>query len=169
MNTDAMWDPGFRKALTMRLDACVYGILLAVYFSQFKDVIKRLRFVLLIIAAALYVACIFIRIQFPESYFYHVLYFTFIPLAFTFALPFFYFMSIPGNFTHRKFTQISLIAFAFYLIHLSPLMDLFLLLPNGGNLFRDICVLIAYTITTAMLSILWYKYIELPFTNLRDR
>ncbi|MFM2016978.1 MAG: hypothetical protein RL007_634 [Bacteroidota bacterium] len=48
-------------------------------------------------------------------------------------------------------------------------MDLFLLLPNGGNLFRDICVLIAYTITTAMLSILWYKYIELPFTNLRDR
>ncbi|MFM2016979.1 MAG: O-acetyltransferase OatA [Bacteroidota bacterium] len=114
MNTDAMWDPGFRKALTMRLDACVYGILLAVYFSQFKDVIKRLRFVLLIIAAALYVACIFIRIQFPESYFYHVLYFTFIPLAFTFALPFFYFMSIPGNFTHRKFTQISLIAFAFY-------------------------------------------------------
>ncbi len=165
----AMWDPGFRKVLTMRLDACVYGIILSVVFSFAHDAIKRLQFVLLFIGAALYIACIFVRIQFPESYFYHVLYFTFIPLAFTFALPFFYFIRTPGNFTHRLFTQISLIAFAFYLLHLSPLMDLFLLLPNGEHLFRDICVLVAYVITTALTSILWYKYIELPFTNLRDQ
>lgn len=168
-NSDAMWDPGFRKVLTMRLDVCVYGILLAVCFSQFKDTIKRLRFVLMFLGAALYVVCIFIRIQFPESYFYHVLYFTFIPLAFTFALPFFYYLRIPGNFTHRLFTQISLIAFSFYLLHLSPLMDLFLLLPNGGNLLRDILTLVTYTTTTAIIAIVWYKYIELPFTNLRDR
>jgi peptidoglycan/LPS O-acetylase OafA/YrhL len=154
-NTDAMWDSGFRKVLSMRLDACVYGILLAVYFSQFTDTIKRLRFVLVLTGAALYVVCIFIRIHFPESYFYHVLYF--------------YFLRIPGNFAHRVITQISLVAFSFYLLHLSPLMDLFLLLPNGGNLLRDICVLIAYAITTALISALWYKYIELPFTNLRDR
>jgi peptidoglycan/LPS O-acetylase OafA/YrhL len=168
-NADYMWDPGFRKALITRLDASVYGVILAVSFSLFQETIKRMRLLLILIGAAIYILCIAVRIQAPESYFYHVLYFTFIPLSFTLAMPYFYWMQVPGKFTHQLFTQMSLIAFAFYLLHLSPLMDLFLLLPNGENLFRDICVLIAYTITTALLSILWYKYIELPFTNLRDR
>jgi len=169
LNTDSLWDPGFRKSLIMRLDTCVYGILLAVGFSWFQEAIKRMRYVLLLIGAAIYIVCIAIRIQYPESYYYHVLYFTFIPLSFTFALPFFYWMRIPGNFAHRLFTQMSLISFAFYLLHLSPLMDLFLLLPTGGNLTRDILILIAYTFTISLLSIAWYKHIELPFTNLRDR
>lgn len=163
------WDTVLRKSILTRLDSSIYGVIFAVIMHYYRETLKRLRYLLLIAGMMMYTVCIAFRILQPDGVFYSTLYFNFIPVSFVLSIPYFYWMKAPGNLFIVFFTTASLICFSFYLFHLTPLMDLFLMLTTGRNLSADFLIFIGYIICAGIFSILWYKYVELPFTNLRER
>lgn len=166
---DFHWDANMRKSLFTRLDCSIYGVLLSVFSYRHKQAFANYRYILFLIGAAIYALCTVLRIKNPDGYFNNVLLFTFIPLSFSLAIPFFFHLQAKNKFLLRTYTAISLVSFAVYLIHLSPLLELFDRITLKNDLLFDFGICLIYLVTTGFIGTLWYKYIELPFTNLRDR
>jgi peptidoglycan/LPS O-acetylase OafA/YrhL len=169
LETDFHWDSNMRKSLFTRLDCSIYGVLISVYFHRQKQAFEKNRFILLFVGLIIYTICTIARIKNPDGYLNNVLLFSFIPLSFSLAIPFFFHLQTTNRFLIRTFTCISLVSFAVYLIHLSPLLELFDRITLQKDLFFDFGAAVIYLTLTGIIGVLWYKYIEQPITNLRDR
>lgn len=163
------WDVVMRKSLLTRIDCSVYGVLMALFFYKSKERFIKNKNWLLIIGLLLYGISICFRILYPEGFYYNVLYFTFIPFAFALSIPFFYCIKKGTNFLFTLFTFLSLITFAFYLFHLSPIMEVFLMFTKEKTLFFTLLAYVLYLLVLFSVATVWYRYVEKPITDLRDR
>ncbi|MBL0327996.1 MAG: acyltransferase family protein [Bacteroidetes bacterium] len=162
------WDTVMRKSLLTRIDCSIYGVLMALFFYKSKEWFIKYRNWLLILGLLLYAISIYFRILYPEGFYYNVLYFTFIPFAFAVSIPFFYCIKRGSYFVFTLFTFLSLTAFAFYLFHLSPIMEVFLMFTKDRTLPFTLLAYAIYLIVTFSTTSLWYRYVEKPITELRD-
>lgn len=164
------WDAMWRKATIARLDACVYGVLMALAFHKWKELLLKGRIVLMVAGLAMYFVTQYCKYLLPDSYATFVLYFSLIPTSFALMIPFFYGMRIPK----RKnilvtITAISVTSYAVYLFHLSPFNEIAALFKEGASLIVVCGIVAMYLVVTATWSWLWYRYVETPIVKLRDR
>ena len=174
-------DAGIRKVVMFRLDAVMYGVLMA-WLSNFRKAeLDRFKNGLMLLGAA-GIASIFYFItdpqlqitdgsipflRFASDAFLYLL----IPLFFSFWLPF-----VNGIYTIRNrslsrfFAHISKISYSMYLVHFSLLHTLFSFIINRAThvVFVFFLLLVYWAMVIAVSTIL-YKFFELPVTQLRER
>lgn len=170
------WDLIFRKQVISRLDSLMFGILGA-YFSFYHPAkwIKH-KTILLITGIALLLFSKFVADRnFPELGLYNCVFsFTTISLATLFLLPFLTDIKTGKGFFYTTITRISLISYSMYLVNLSLVKNWIIDKINWIGIFNNnyLLVFFKYSIfwsLTILLSILLYKYFELPMMNMRDK
>ncbi|MCU0428758.1 MAG: acyltransferase [Cytophagaceae bacterium] len=163
------WDTVMRKSLLSRIDCSVYGIIIAILFYKKNKWFVDYANHLFVSGVVLHIFSMYFRITSTQGYFYNVIYFTTIPLSFSVMLPALYNLKIQEGLLKTIFTYLSMVSFAFYLFHLSPLIDLFLPLTTGHSAMTVTFIYLLYLIVTFSLATLWYRYVEKPFTDLREK
>ena len=163
-----------RTQVTTRLDSIMFGVLAACikyYLPQLWTKYKALLFALGLSLAAFY----FFHRNDIEVYFIGVFGPTLIALAVAFVLPFLNAIKNGRGIFYTVITYVSLTSYSAYLINLGIVQDILLL--NIKKLFPDALtvelksgiLLILFFGLTFSISILLYKYFELPIMKLRDR
>lgn len=173
-------DAGIRKVVVFRLDALVYGIFMG-YLNLFKaEWLKKWRFKLFIfgLAGAFFTYYLVYKNgiditrtnNYPAKFFADAFLYLWLPFGFSLILP--YANSVhrlPFNRLNLIIEHISKISYAMYLIHYSLLFIPFFSFLQLQNPATVTILYILYWVILLVLSSLFYKYFELPFTNLRDR
>jgi peptidoglycan/LPS O-acetylase OafA/YrhL len=173
-------DEGIRKVVVFRLDAVMYGVIIAYFTKFYPAALHRIRkglFAISILGTAS-IFYLLARYNFafraPSVYPVRVLtngflYF-FLPLFLSFSLPFVAgARDIKNRAARKAITHISKISYSMYLTHYSLLLlALFLPMAHGKTPEIVLCY-VGYWITVLALASLAYKFFELPIMKLRDR
>lgn len=171
------WDLLFRKQVFTRLDSLMFGIIGAYLQYYFSTAWQRFRVLLLWTGLLLFVLLKIIALNglLPVNGLFNCVFsFSITSLATLFLLPFLSNLRTGKGYLFYFFTYISLISYSMYLLNLSVVQ--FWILDNI-NLERfqhipylNVIVMYSlYWILTIFLSIILYKYFEMPIMKLRDR
>jgi peptidoglycan/LPS O-acetylase OafA/YrhL len=164
------WDANIRKAILMRLDAPMYGVVMAWIWNKNRELLLQNKVRCLILGGILYVLTILIkRFIYPESFYSYVLYFTLVPVSFALAIPWFYNFKFSNAVLSKLSTYISLVSYSFYAIHLSPILFLFLHFWQPATIAEASSECIVYLIIAWLFTHILYKYFEKPVMDLRDK
>ncbi len=169
------WDAILRKQVITRLDSLMFGVIAAyIHFYHFKIWINH-KVKLLIIGISLILLNKFVITDFVEinSLYSNVFSFTFISFSTILLLPFLSVLKSGKGILVKPITYISIISYSMYLLNSSVIQWWIITkLPwNLNNETGDIICMINYFVFWALviiLSILMYKYFEIPMTKLRD-
>lgn len=161
------WDADIRKTILTRIDATIYGVLF--YFINLKipHFVKKNRIVLLCIGAILYMSCTLFMKNKISLFFNDVVYYSLIPIFISFIMPFFVHLRLP-YFLEKAFTFQSLASYSIYLIHLPFLTILFKYFKPVSKL-DSLFLMTTSIILSYLIGIFFYKLIEKPLMDLRDK
>lgn len=175
----SQWDNLFRKQVLTRLDSIVFGVFgawLAYYFKSFWIQYKRQFIVLGIALMALHKFLIYYRpdLGFGYNSYYCIWSFSLISLATLLLIPFLSQVKAGSGWVYKAITKISLISYSMYLLNLSLIQEvvfraLYKVFPMDYSDYSPLLYFSMNWIFTILLSILLYKYFEIPTTKLRDR
>lgn len=175
----SQWDNLFRKQVLTRLDSIVFGVFgawLAYYFNSFWNQYKRQFLVLGIAFMALHKFLIYYRpdLGFGYNSYYCIWSFSLISLATLLLIPFLSQVKAGSGWMYKAITKISLISYSMYLLNLSLIQEvvfraLYKVFPMDYSDYSPLLYFSMNWIFTILLSILLYKYFEIPTTKLRDR
>lgn len=170
------WDSIFRKQVFTRLDSLMYGMIGAYFHFYYHEEWVKFRFIFLWIGLFLFLIYKVLAIfhLYPIGGIYHSVFsFSLTSLATLCILPFLSSVKQGKGSVYKFFTVISLISYSMYLVNHSIVHSW--ILGNipfhrissiaNLNIFLKYCSYWFFTIT---LSVLIYKYFELPMMNLRD-
>jgi len=174
-----VWDAQFRKQVVTRLDSIIYGVLGAYVAHYHAAAWVRRRGLLLAAGLALLLlhkVTMFFQMEALEdhAFYYSVFSFVIVSLGTLLLLPWLSQMQLQRGALYRVITLISLISYSMYLVHLSLVQRILVpwsleLLPplsGGGMLIVHYGL---YWLYTVALSVLIYRYFELPAMNMRER
>ena len=161
------WDTQIRKTIIGRLDATIYGVLF--YFIQlhFPKFIKDNKIKLVVIGYSLYLIGTFILAKGYSPFFNNVVYYTFVPFVSCFVLAFFMHLRLSER-IEKAFTFISLASYSIYIIHL-PLLYVIFGLYKPISKSESLLILAGVMLLVNVIGILFYKLVEKPIMNLRDK
>ncbi len=173
-------DISIRKVVVFRLDAVMYGVLFA-YFNYFKkEVLERVKYVLLALSVA-GSAAIYYMIKSPDvnitdphdpklKFLSDAFLYLVIPVTFSLCLPFANSVkSIGENYLARGVQYISKISYSVYLVHYSLVfVPFFYFLKLDSNWVIAGLYLLYWTIVILLSSVI-YRWYEYPIMRLRDR
>ena len=170
------WDLIFRKQVITRLDSLMFGVIGAYinyYFHATWIKYKRLFLILGVVLFFLsnYVFPIYFSLTGAFSC---VLSFSVISLATLFLLPYLSELKSGKGVFYKAITYISITSYSVYLIHLSIVQSWIIYkLPwvayTGNSYLVSLSNCAIYYVLTMALSILLYKYFEVPMTRIRER
>jgi len=164
------WDANIRKAILMRLDVPMYGIIVAWLWHKKRALLQQNKVAILIAGLLLYSGTILIRRFFyPESFYSYVLYFTATPIGLACLIPWFYSFKFSSNLLNKVNTYLSLISYCVYAIHLSPILFLLLHFWKPHTMIEAGIECAIYLTVTWLCAHILYKYFEKPIMDLRDR
>ena len=168
------WDLEFRKQVITRLDSLMYGVIGAFLQFYYREYWLKYKKTLLCLGLFLLIASKFLINSNVSDLYSCVFSFSVTSFAILLLLPFLSdFRGNNAGFTHKSITKISLISYSMYLTHLSVVRVYILraipwdiittnpLIINGIKYFL-------YWFLTIVLSLIIYKYFEVPIMNLRD-
>ena len=172
------WDAVFRKQVITRLDSLMYGMIGAFLQFYYREYWLKYKKSLLCFGLFLFVAIKYLidpNVSF-ESMYYCVFSFSVTSFATLLLLPYLSdFRTNKNGLIYKSITTISLVSYSMYLINLSlvqlwiinkiPWQDLKIL--SKFHLMLIIPYII-YWFLTIFLSMVIYKYYEVPMMNLRD-
>jgi peptidoglycan/LPS O-acetylase OafA/YrhL len=169
----ALWNDSFRTVITMRLDAIIYGVLMAYLKIYLPDFFKQYRYLFVLIGIIILVIAfklVFLSPNFLNAaVFAHTYYFSMVGIGMALMLPYFYYLKIQKIFLIHFFTIISVLSYSIYLINYSLIQHpLIYFIPSDSILYCIIKSIIA-VITTIIISSILYKIVETPFMNLRKK
>lgn len=157
------WDANMRKGLIYRADACVYGILMAGIFYLNKPILLRLKWLLFVAGILMYgVSTLYYVLQY-ESTMNYVFYFTIVPIAFALVIPLFYSIPDTASALVKPVVWLALISYPLYIIHLSPVMEIFVRYITIHSWPQACAALLGYITVCLLFAAVLHKYIELPF------
>lgn len=170
-----VWDKTFRRQVFTQLDSLMFGVIGAYIFYFFKEYWVKFKKVLLVLGILLFLVVRYNWLKFdPLGLFYCVFSFTGNSLATLFLLPYLSTLKSGKGILFKVITYISLISYSIYLIN-SNLMrfiinsiDWTALEQFNGYAFLLVRFFV-YLFLTILISLLLYKYFELPMMNLRDK
>jgi peptidoglycan/LPS O-acetylase OafA/YrhL len=164
------WDIYFRKQVITRLDSIIYGVLGAYLAFYAKEIWLRFKKPLFYIGLALLILTKFFPITNFGSVYVCVFYFSVNAFATLLLIPYLSSVHNGSGAAYKMVTYVSLISYSMYLVNFSIVMVWILgSLPSGGFPYIFIVKYCAFWLLTIVLSILLYKYFEVPTMKLRDR
>lgn len=170
------WDSLLRKQVVTRLDSIMYGIVGSYIYYKFKTFWKKNKIHFLLTGIVLFICIKFNLFGFPKLGLYHcVFYFSAISLATLLLLPFLSDLKNGKGFLFKAITYISLISYSMYLINFILVQKWILGVINWERIEsfdENLFILLRYAsywIITIVLSLLIYKFFEIPMMNLRNR
>jgi peptidoglycan/LPS O-acetylase OafA/YrhL len=170
------WYYLFRMQVVTRLDSLIYGVLGAYIFNFHKGLWSKHKSILFIIGILILVIAKYLEHGANNfgTFYFSVFSFSFISIGTLFLFP--YIMDVkPKNFKIVKVvTTISLISYSLYLVHLSIVRKIVIINIHWASLFDNaklqiIFSYISYWGISMVLSLILYKYFELPILKYRDR
>jgi peptidoglycan/LPS O-acetylase OafA/YrhL len=174
-----VWDAQFRKQVVTRLDSIIYGVLGAYVAHYHPGAWVRRRGLLLAAGLALLLlhkVTMFFQMQAlaDHALYYSVFSFVVVSLGTLLLLPWLSQLQRGHGAFYRVVTLISLISYSMYLVHLSLVQRILVpwslqLLPPLSGSGQVIVHYGLYWLYTVALSVLIYRYFELPAMNLRER
>lgn len=178
------WDAGLRKITLLRLDALMWGVLLAYVKVRHGDFFDRhiRRFLsaglLLLVPALLYLRFIApdisanVAIASGASGVMAALFFSVLPAGFACCLPMLDKLPAVKNArVHRAVTRISVWSYSLYLVHL-PLLYTLLFFSAEYIKTRPVLIGLAaagWLVLALLTAAFNYRFFEKPMTNLRER
>jgi len=183
LTTMLEWDTWYRKQVFTRLDSLMFGVLGAYFYFYYKENWIKHKNILIRIGLILFITAIilntFAKMQIvnPVGFYNSVFSFTLVSLSILLMLPYLNEWKSGGGIIFKTLTYISLISYSMYLLNLTPIIrgvfdhiDWSYFVTIGVNKwFVGGFRYILFWMVTIILSILSYKYIELPFMKLRDK
>lgn len=169
------WDNNFRKTVLTRLDSLMYGVLAAFAHFYYGDHWVKYKYPYFIVGLIIMIVIRLISIYQLHGYgiYFSVFSFSLAAVGTALLLPFLSQLKTGTGFIAKSVTYISLISYSLYLTHLS-LIQLWLIPTlnlsqyfNGNNLM--LAQIFVYWTASIVLSLLLYKYFEIPCMNLRER
>ena len=170
------WDTLFRKQVFTRFDSLMYGIIGAYIQYYYKDkwIVHNKLFliigILLLLAQKGFGLTGLISV---DSLYFSVFSFSLTSFATLCLLPFLSTLKNGTGLLYKWFTYISLISYSMYLLHLSIVQHWIIDSIEWGELLGNSYFVVfvkyaLYWVITIILSIILYKYFEIPMMNLRD-
>jgi peptidoglycan/LPS O-acetylase OafA/YrhL len=173
------WDQHLRKQVLTRLDSLMYGVLGAYLHYYRKEWWLRHKLTLLVAGIALLLFHKYMSYSMDDSMSEYAVYFgvfsfSVISVGTLFLLPWLSQLHITNGLIYEVVTRLSLISYSMYLVHFTLVRNI--LLPetltfvSGFGINQVIAVsYVLYWLYTIVLSILLYKFFELPMMNLRAK
>lgn len=158
------WDVEFRKTVLTRLDAIMYGVLMAflkIYYGSFFT-----KYANLMLIVGLLLLTFQSQINYnPNSFYLKTFYFSFQSFSVMLLLPkATQILSLGNSWIDKSIVFVSNISYSLYLVNLL-IAQIIMKQVDVSNLF----VYILYWGFCVFLSYIIYKYFEFPITKLRDR
>jgi peptidoglycan/LPS O-acetylase OafA/YrhL len=165
----------FARQVFTRLDSLMYGLVGAYVNFYYKDFWLKNRYFFLVLAICFLLLYKYIEIFAFTPFYYCVISFSLTSIITLFFLPFLSNLKDGSGFIYKTITYISLTSYSIYLVNFSivkfwilPNINLYFLYEINGYLHLSIRLLIYWGITF-LISIILYKYFEIPTTKLRDK
>ena len=176
INSVNEWDLIFRKQVITRLDSLMFGVIGAYIYYYYTSIWQKYKVQFLIIGIILLVALKFILpdfVQINDAYS-CVFSFTILSIATVLLLPYLSNLKSGKGFLYKAVTYISLISYSMYLLNLSIVQKWILnKIPWSEFTDNDYIIILSkyssYWLLVIGLSILTYKYFEIPMTALREK
>jgi len=172
----SVWDRTLRKQVFTRLDSLMYGVIGAYIHYNFINFWNKYRIQFLIIGITLFIFMKFNLFRFESFGLYDCVFsFSFTSLATLFTLPYLSSVKKGKGFVFKLLTYTSLISYSMYLINLTIVQKWILgniewsTLQNINGYVFLLLRYSLYWVLTVVISILIYKYFEIPIMNLRDK
>jgi peptidoglycan/LPS O-acetylase OafA/YrhL len=168
------WNDGVRTIVIYRLDALMYGLLLAFYLNRHGNIGRRLKHYLsgagstLLIASAI----VFFSTDRDADFFSRTALFSVTSLGFALLMPAAMDARVPGNSLIESFwRKISLWSYSLYLSNLLVynLIRFFWLDVADRSVLNAFLATVIYVAASVSISALVYRHYELPVMELRDR
>lgn len=177
---DVSQDQGIRKVVLFRLDAVMYGVLMAYAYTYRKAFLKKYQTLLLAFSVfsfvLFYVLLSSANLDLANAknatvrFLSDALLYLCIPMSLSLCLPYARgIISLRSKRLQAAVTYISKISYSMYLVHFTLLYIAFFvnLRPVSGK--EIVAYYLLYWFTVLALSSLLYKIVELPFLRYRDR
>lgn len=170
------WDVLFRKQVVTRLDSLMYGVLGAYFAFYHHDAWVKWKKELLIVGLIIVFSVNYVipRYTAIDGLYNTVFSFSLMSIGTLFLLPFLSELKRGSGRLFTALTYVSLISYSMYLLNLS-LLQIWIINNIPWDLITDHVVILAilkyglYWVLLFVLSILLYKYYEVPMTKLRER
>ena len=170
------WDRLLRKQVFTRLDSLMYGIIGACVYIYFFKFWKKTKMIFFVSGIILLITMQLNLLNFKSFGLYHCVFsFSFTSLGTLFLLPYLSLLKTGKGLFYRIITYISLISYSMYLVNLKIVkkwilsaIDIKILQTFDTSLYLGLRYLL-FWLFTIIISILIYKYFEVPMTNLRDK
>jgi len=177
IDTWEQWDLILRKRVFTRIDSIMYGVIGAYISIFYKQLWLNHQRKLLAAGIVMIVGQHIIHhfIDFKFGIYITVFSFSVFSIGTLFLLPFFSNYNNRNGIFYNCITTISLISYSLYLIHLTLVQGALIKLAEvigwstEGLMTHTVIIYSLYWIVSIVVSILIYKYWELPMMNLRDR
>lgn len=176
IDTLTSWDRVFRKQVVTRLDSLMYGIIGAYVFYYSNTLWYKYKKLCLFLGILLFIIIKFNLLNFERFGLYHCVFsFSIVSIATLLITPFLSSIKSGKGFFYKAITYISLISYSMYLLNLRVVQGWILksvdwtILQNLSTNLYFITRYLLYWVLTIVISILLYKYFEVPTMNLRDR
>lgn len=170
---NAHWDLHFRRITLFRLDAIAMGVFTAYLMNNYKTILHKYRNHLLLLSIILLATSVglYYRFVHPDqiNIVSAIFLFPLFSIGFALAMPYLQYMKTMGIFS-APVTFISKISYSVYLLH--TLLSDFLfkyLYKEEYALPYQLLIWCLFILTSIGISTLSYYYIELPFTERREK
>tara|TARA_R110002074_G_scaffold14788_1_gene51047 strand:+ start:151191 stop:152309 length:1119 start_codon:yes stop_codon:yes gene_type:complete len=176
IDTIKTWDLVFRKQVFTRLDSLMYGVIGAYVYFYHSAIWNKYKIPLLFIGIFLFITERYNLFGLDALGVYGCVFsFSINALGTLLILPFLSNLKTGKGFIYKSLTYISLISYSMYLINyvivkywIIGIIDWSYLESINGYVFIIVRYFM-YWFFTIVLSILIYKYFEVPMTKLRDK
>lgn len=165
------WENIYRKQVFMRLDALMYGVIGAYFAFYHRGLWVKYKKLLFALGLSSLVILKFTDFSNPASFYWTVISFSLHAIATLLLMPYLSDLKKGEGLVFSLTTYISLISYSMYLLNLTIVQTWIIDNINFGNLNQFVANGLRYTIfwlATVGLSIVVYKYYEVPMTKLRD-
>lgn len=175
INEMDVWNTKIKSTVIYRIDAILFGFIVAWIHYFYKYFLYNLRVYLLIIAAHLFVLqfAVLNVLRFDlilTPLYFKVFYFTLTSIIVALGLPFFIGWKSTFSFVRKPVEFISKISYSMYLLHYSVVAALLKYILSVYNLhFSTFLILILYLTITFLAAYFLYRFFEKPIMNLRDK
>ncbi|MES2678425.1 MAG: acyltransferase [Bacteroidota bacterium] len=159
-----------RKIVIYRLDALVYGCILALMAQseRIRDYVAARRNRLLALGLLmLAISLFFNRLLTKETY--NTIFFLYQPLACTLILPYFIYSSFNLNAMSKILTHLSLTSYAILLSHLYCIQFLFITFCKVNSLGSALLTTFVYLLALVLFSTIFYNLVERPILIMRKK
>lgn len=169
------WQRSLHHQVFTRLDSLMYGVIGAYISFFYTHTWKKLKLPLFIIGIFLFLFEEIIEQSNISNFYYCVFSISVTSFATLLVLPYLSNLKKGNGFLFYILTYISLVSYSMYLINLSLIKDWLFIRANIFSLFPSdslqstLILYILYWVITLLISIIIYKFFELPIMKLRDK